>query len=134
MHGDLTPEVKALLSRANPAVISTVTPKGQPVSVATWYLLVGDEVLVNMDEGRKRLEWLEMDPRVALTVLDADDWHRHVSIRGRVVRMVPDEGLADIDRLSQHYVGTPYNQRARARVSAWIRVDGWHVWPPLDNA
>lgn len=66
-------EVKAPLARPNSAVISMVTPKRQPVSAATWYLLDGDEPLTSMDGGRKRLEWLEQDLRVALTVLDAED-------------------------------------------------------------
>ena len=37
----LRDEVRAFLEAANPAVISTVRPDGQPVSVATWYLLEG---------------------------------------------------------------------------------------------
>ena len=58
-------------------------PDGQPVSVATWYLLDGDEVLVNMDAGRRRLDYLRADPRVSLTVLDGADWYSHVSLQGR---------------------------------------------------
>ena len=35
---------------------------------------------------------------------------------GHVVEMAPDEGLAGIDRLSQHYRGRPYtNRTSRAR-------------------
>jgi hypothetical protein len=60
----------AMLRKPNPAVITTLRPGGQPVSVATWYLWDGGRVLVNMDEGRKRLENLRNDPRVALDVLD----------------------------------------------------------------
>ena len=56
--GPLPDALRALLAKPNPAVIATVRPDGQPVSVATWYLLDGDRVLVNMDEGRKRLEHL----------------------------------------------------------------------------
>ncbi|HEY7927909.1 MAG TPA: pyridoxamine 5'-phosphate oxidase family protein, partial [Candidatus Dormibacteraeota bacterium] len=42
-------------------------------------------VLLNMDEGRRRLEHLRRDPRVALTMLDPDSWYRHVSIVGHVI-------------------------------------------------
>lgn len=42
--------------------------------------------------------------------------------------MYDDEGLADIDRLAQHYTGKPYRNRDRGRVSAWIEVDSWHGW------
>ena len=121
--------VVELLRRPNPAVITTLRADGQPVSVATWYLVEEDgRIMVNMDEGRKRLAHLRRDPRVTLTALDGDDWYTHVSLQGRVVEMVDDKGLVDIDRLANHYNGKPYRNRARGRVSAWIEVDSWHGW------
>jgi PPOX class probable F420-dependent enzyme len=78
--------IRAFLAEPQPAVIASVRPDGQPVSVATWYLLDGDEVLVNMDAGRRRLAYLRSDPRVSLTVLDGVDWHTHVSLQDRIVR------------------------------------------------
>ena len=127
------PDVRELLERPNPAVITSVRPDGQPVSVATWYLMDGERVFVNMDEGRKRLDYLRQDPRVSITVLDRDDWYTHVSIQGRVVEMSDDEGLAGIDRLSQHYRGTPYRNRRRGRVNAWVEVDRWHGWGKVER-
>lgn len=124
----LPDDVRALLAKPNPAVIATVRPDGQPVSVATWYLIDGDRVLVNMDEGRKRLEHLRRDPRVSLTALDQDGWYTHVSLQGQVVEMTDDEGLVDIDRLARHYTGKQYRNRERRRVSAWIEIDSWHGW------
>jgi PPOX class probable F420-dependent enzyme len=122
-----------MLARPNPAVIATVRSDGQPVSAATWYLLRGDRVLVNMDEGRRRLEHLRKDPRVSLTVLDADTWYTHVTLIGRVVEIYDDEGLADIDALSMHYQGKPYPTRDRARVSALLEVDRVHGWGAHKN-
>lgn len=122
-----------MLAKANPAVISTVRSDGQPVSAATWYLLRGDEILVNMDEGRVRLQHMRKDPRVSLTVLDSDDWYTHVTVIGRVTRMYDDDGLADIDALSRHYSGQEYPQRDRRRVSAVIEVDRVHGWGSQKN-
>ena len=49
----------ALLAQPNPAVIAVVRPDGQPVSVATWYLVDEDgRILVNMDSGRKRNDYM----------------------------------------------------------------------------
>lgn len=126
-------EVSALLSKPNPAVIASVRPDGQPVSVATWYLWENGRVMVNMDEGRKRLDYIRQDPRVTLTVLDAQDWHSHVSLQGKVVEMQEDTGLADIDRLAQRYLGQNYPVRDRTRLSAWIEVDRWHGWGSFEN-
>ena len=125
----LPEKTRQLLAKPNPAVITSLRADGQPVSVATWYLLEDDgRVLVNMDEGRKRLDYLRSDPRVSLTALAEGDWYTHVSLQGRVVEMKDDEGLVDIDRLSQHYRGRPYDNRRRRRVSAWIEIDRWHGW------
>ncbi|MBX7452144.1 PPOX class F420-dependent oxidoreductase [Mycolicibacterium sp. 3033] len=133
MSSSLSDEAKEMLAKANPAVISTVRSDGQPVSAATWYLLRGDEILVNMDEGRVRLQHMRKDPRVSLTVLDSDDWYTHVTVIGRVTRMYDDDGLADIDALSRHYSGQEYPQRDRRRVSAVIEVDRVHGWGSQKN-
>nr|WP_204920433.1 TIGR03618 family F420-dependent PPOX class oxidoreductase [Microlunatus panaciterrae] len=124
----LPAHVAELLARPNPAVITAVRPDGQPVSVATWYLLDGGRILVNMDAARKRLDYLRADPRVSLTALADGDWSTHVSVQGRVVELIEDAELADIDRLSRHYGGGAYPNRERRRISAWIEIDRWHGW------
>jgi PPOX class probable F420-dependent enzyme len=126
----LPAELDALLREPNPATISTLKPDGSPHSVATWYLWEDGRILVNMDHSRARLDYIRKDPRVAVTVLDGGDWYRHVSLFGRVASIEPDEGLRDIDRLSQHYRGAPYRNRDSPRESAWIEVEKWHAWKP----
>ncbi|MFI0263571.1 PPOX class F420-dependent oxidoreductase [Streptomyces sp. NPDC017056] len=124
----LPQEAVAMLKEANPSVITTLRSDGQPVSTATWYLWDDGRVLVNMDEGRKRLQHLRNDPRVTITVLDKDSWYTHISIIGRVTEFREDKDLSDIDRLARHYTGDRYPQRDRGRVSAWIEIDRWHGW------
>ena len=128
MSKPMPDDVKQMLAKPGPAVITSVRPDGQPVSVATWYLLDGGRILVNMDAGRKRLEYLRNDPRVSLTALDEQSWYTHVSVQGRVVEWADDTDLTDIDRLSVHYGGQPYPTRDRPRVSAWIEIETWHGW------
>ena len=124
----LPDDIRAFLAKPNPAVIATVRPDGQPISVATWYLLEDDgRILVNMDEGRKRLKYLRTDPRVSLTVLDDGNWYTHVSVQG-VAELSDDDGLVDIDRLSRHYTGRPYPVRNRGRVNAYVTVNRWQLW------
>jgi PPOX class probable F420-dependent enzyme len=124
----LPDHVRELLAKPNPCVIATLRSDGQPVSVATWYLLDGDRVLVNMDEGRRRIEHLRNDPRVSLTVLDSDGWQTHVSLTGRVVELYHDEGLVDIVRISKRYLGSRFHNRERRRISARIEIERWHGW------
>jgi PPOX class probable F420-dependent enzyme len=126
--------VSEFLSKPNPAVIATVRPDGEPVSVATWYIWENGQLLVNMDESRKRLDHLRNEPHVSLPVLDGENWYTHVSLQGRVTRLVDDPDLTDIDRLSTHYGGNPYPVRDQKRISAWIEVDRWHGWGALKDA
>jgi PPOX class probable F420-dependent enzyme len=124
----LPPDVQDMLSEPNPAVIATLRPDGQPVSVATWYLYENGRVLVNMDESRKRIAHMRRDPRVSLTALQDGNWYTHVSVQGRIVEWVDDVDLTDIDRLSRHYGGDAYPNREGRRISAWIEIDSWHGW------
>ncbi|MCO1594497.1 PPOX class F420-dependent oxidoreductase [Micromonospora sp. RHAY321] len=124
----------AMLQKPNPAVMTTLQASGQPVSAATWYLWDDGRILVNMDEGRRRLTHIRNDPRVSLTVLDDAGWYTHLSIIGHVGELRADEGLADIDRLSRQYTGQAYPRRERGRVSAWIEIDRWHGWGALKDS
>jgi PPOX class probable F420-dependent enzyme len=121
-------ELDEFLSHPNPSVIATIQEDGSPHTAATWYLWENGRVLVNMDEGRKRLEYLRRDPRVSITVLAEGEWYRHVTLLGRVSSLHPDPELEGIDRLARHYLGNPYSQRDRGRVSALIEVESWHSW------
>jgi PPOX class probable F420-dependent enzyme len=122
------PEVDALLARPNPAVIASVRRDGSPHTVATWYGWEDGRLLLTMDESRLRLRFLRRDPHVAVTVLDGDDWGRHVSLLGRVVSLEEDRDLEATDRLAVHYSGRPFRRRDRRRYRAWVEVDAWHGW------
>jgi PPOX class probable F420-dependent enzyme len=133
----LSPEVAEILRKPNPAVMATVKSDGSPVTVATWYLWDGGPVLLNLDAGRVRLRHLRAVPQASLTVLDGADWHRHVSLQGRV-RLEDDPELQGIDRIARHYTGRPYPNRERARVNAWMTIERVHLWglrrPSADGA
>ena len=121
----------AMLARPNPAVMATLRSDGSPVTAATWYLWDDGRVLLNLDATRVRLEHLRRDPRVSLTVLAGDDWYSHVTLLGRVVDLQPDPDLTDIDRLSRHYTGHEYADRAGARWSGWMEIERWTGWGAL---
>ena len=121
-------EVDEFLRIPHPAVVATIRPDGSPHSVATWYDWDDGHVLLNMDASRLRLRLLRRDPRASLTVLDRDDWYRHVSLLGRVIAIENDTDLAGIDRLALRYTGKPFGRRQAARVNAWLEPDRWHGW------
>jgi PPOX class probable F420-dependent enzyme len=124
----LPDELKAFLAEPNPSVIATVTEEGEPHSAATWYLVEDGRVLVNMATTRKRLEHMRRDPHVSLTVVGKDNWYHQVTLRGTVVEIADDEGLAGIDRLCNHYMGSDYGARDDPRVNAWFEINSWYGW------
>jgi PPOX class probable F420-dependent enzyme len=125
----LPAELVAFLRQANPCVIATVRPDGELHTAATWYEWTDDDtVLLNMDGTRTRLGHIRTDPRVALTILDPDNPYAHVSLIGRVTEIRRDLGLIDIDRISRHYEGEPYDDRDRDSWTAIAEISRWHSW------
>ena len=130
----LPAEAAEMLRRPNPAVVAVLMPSGEPMSVATWYLVEDDgRILLNMDAGRARVEWMRARPHVALTALKKGEWYTHVSVRGPIVQWEADvdKAMADIDRLAAHYTGKKYRNRERPRISSWMQVEHWHGWGEL---
>jgi PPOX class probable F420-dependent enzyme len=127
--GSPPPELQQLLKEPNPCVVATIRPDGELHTAATWYEWTDDgEVLLNMDASRKRLGHMRADPRVALTILTADNWYEHVSLIGRVRELRPDPDLEDIDRIARRYTGNEYRDRKRDSWTAVIEVRAWHGW------
>lgn len=117
-------KTRVLLSRPLPAILATVSPRGQPQATPVWYLLENGHILINTSEGRVKLRNLEANPFLSLTVVDPDNIYRYVQVRGRVARFDSEGGARDIDRLSQRYTGRPYRypptDRPDRRVSILI--------------
>jgi PPOX class probable F420-dependent enzyme len=120
--------VDRFLAQPNIAVMATLMPDGFPHTAATWYDWEDGRVLLNLDESRRRLEYLRGDPRVAVTAMQEDAWYKQVSVMGEVVSVEPDPDLRDIDRLAVRYTGRPFARRDQPRWSVWVRVDRWFGW------
>ncbi|WP_333619103.1 PPOX class F420-dependent oxidoreductase [Dietzia sp.] len=116
------------LAKPNPAVMATLRKGGQPVTVATWYLLEGERIRFNLAASRVRLQHLKNDPRVALTVLADGDWYSHLSIQGTVVEIADDPDLSGIDKIARHYTGEHYAVRDQPRVDVWVSIDRAFGW------
>jgi hypothetical protein len=72
---------------------------------------------------------VQRDPRVTVAVFNGDNPYQYVEARGRVVETIDgDPARADIDDLSQKYLGTPYAGTIGpgGRVILRIEVDKVH--------
>ncbi|HEX6934170.1 MAG TPA: PPOX class F420-dependent oxidoreductase [Streptosporangiaceae bacterium] len=93
-----------LLDGRNYAVLATVNADGSPHTSAMWVGRDGGDLLFSTVEGRVKHKNMLRDPRVSVTVLDAEDPENYVELRGRVT-MTPDVGRAVDTRLSWKYNG-----------------------------
>jgi PPOX class probable F420-dependent enzyme len=134
MVGDAMPRAPlpvallGFLAKPRMAVVGTVREDSSPVTTPCWYGLEPDgRIVLSMDEMSHRLRHLRGDPRLALSVL-GDDWYSHVSVLGRAVELRPDPDLADIDALSQRYLGEPYEDRTYRGVTVLAEIERWQTF------
>ncbi|MGH2372275.1 MAG: PPOX class F420-dependent oxidoreductase [bacterium] len=106
---------RAFLSEPNVAVLATVSRKGRLQATPIWFMMDGDQIIVNTSRGRLKLKNLEAHPHLALTVVDPKNMYRYVQVQGKVVRFDPESGARDIDRLSKRYRGESYSYQSGGR-------------------
>lgn len=124
----LDPALHQMATSKHFAALTTLMPDGQPQTQLMWVHADDDHLLINTEVGRQKFRNVERDPRVTVTVFDAENPYRYVEARGRVVAKVTgDEARAQIDELSQKYTGGPYaNPIGSERVILRIEVERLH--------
>ena len=100
----LNDEIRRLLDGRHFAVLATLNPDGGPQTSAIWVGREGDEVLFSTVAGRRKHRNLERDPRLSVTILDADDPYNYVELRGSAT-IEEDVGRAFDTGLSWSYDG-----------------------------
>lgn len=108
-------ELVDLLTGSTLAHVTVVTPKGTLISHIMWVDYEDGRVLTSSRVGSAKGKALRADPRVSVSVVDAANPWRWVSVSGRVVEIVPDTDLAFIDKMSHRYTGRDYMMRDMAR-------------------
>jgi len=101
MPSKLTPAQRAFLKEKRFAVVGTSNPDGSPHLAVMWYLVDGDDIVVNSARGRIKDRNLAQDPRMSIVV---EDEYRWIRIDGRA-RIEHDQttAQADIRRLASRY-------------------------------
>jgi PPOX class probable F420-dependent enzyme len=124
----LSEQVRRFLEAPRFGVLATINPDGSPQQTVIWYLLRGDEVLMNTKRGRQKDRNLAHDDRASLCV---EDDYRYVAINGTIaLDDDPRAGQRDIEALAVRYHG-PERAAAmmrdqfskEARVSLRLSID-----------
>jgi PPOX class probable F420-dependent enzyme len=99
---ELTDAQLALLRDQNFGVVATLKPDGSPQTSVVWIDTDGEHVIFNTRNDRAKGKHLRRDPRVSVTVFDADRAYRYFEVEGTAELEV--EGANEhIHELSRKY-------------------------------
>ena len=105
----IDPLLHEFATAKNFATISTLAADGSPRTHVMWVDADDEHLLVNTEVHRAKFKDLERDPRVTVTVINAENPYQFIEARGRVVATVRGQEARDhIDSLSRRYMGTDY--------------------------
>jgi PPOX class probable F420-dependent enzyme len=134
------PEVRRFLEGMRvPCVISTLRPDGHPITSATWYGFVDDDIVVSTPALRNKARNVRQDSRISFIVDTKDMPYRGVAIEG-TAEIVEDADGAIIDTIIRRYLGPDAVTQMRARLDGVgervilriraQRVRPWAIEPP----
>jgi PPOX class probable F420-dependent enzyme len=110
----------------NWGTVVTLREDGSPHATPVWIDTDGENVLFNTAVGRAKERHLRADPRVAVTVLPAEDQQSgYVTVSGTAE--IIEEGAFDhIDKLAKKYIDEdkyPFLQPGEQRVIVKVKPD-----------
>ena len=107
----MSAETQELLRRPNYAHLATLRPDGSPKMDPIWVQVEDDTtILMTTSRTSPKTRNILADPRVALSVIDADDPYEHAQIEG-LVTVEKDREMATKDEMSVKYTSAPFPMR-----------------------
>jgi PPOX class probable F420-dependent enzyme len=94
-----------LVQAALPAVMVTLLKDGRPQASVVWFDVAEDVFRVNSERGRLKVRNMERDPRVTLLIVDPQNQHRYLEVRGDVVSIEEEGALEHRAQLDLRYLG-----------------------------
>ena len=127
----LSAGAKRIIDNKNFAHVATIMPDGSPQVSPVWLYRDGDHVMISTGTKRQKTYNLKRDPRIALSIADADNPFPPVQIRGRVVEIITGEpavqGFVDV---TKKYTGNEPAQRPPAAERVIYRIEADSVVAP----
>ncbi len=130
----MDPKVIQLLQDKNLVFIATLMKDGSPQLSPVWADFEDDYVLVNTAEGRIKHKNVLRDPRVAVSVVSNNNPLDMITIRGKVVEIIPDYDYNHANRLTKKYMGKdnyPFKREGEKRIILKIKPEKVFVLPKL---
>ncbi|HET6705788.1 PPOX class F420-dependent oxidoreductase [Amycolatopsis sp.] len=96
--------VRTLVDGRNFATVATLDPDGGPQTSVVWVGLDDGDLVFSATEDRRKVRNLRRDPRISVSITDAENPYRHTQLRGTVT-ITPDPGKSLPAKLSHKYLG-----------------------------
>jgi PPOX class probable F420-dependent enzyme len=126
MAETFSPAARELVAKKVLAHVASLDADGGPNVSPVWVELDGDDLVINTALGRAKARNLATDARVAVSIVDPEDDHSLITLRGSVVGFTTIGADEVIDRLAKKYLGVdayPYRREGEVRVTVRIRPD-----------
>ncbi len=123
-----------LFQDKNLVYIATLMKDGSPQLSPVWANYEDGFILVNTAEGRIKHQNVLRDPRVAVSVVAKDNPLDMTTIRGKVVKLIPDYDYKHADKLTLQYTGNdhyPFKRKNEKRIIFKIKPERVFVLPEL---
>jgi PPOX class probable F420-dependent enzyme len=131
MRAVLDDYVRELASGPNFAAFTTLLPSGRFATHIMWVDCDEDHLLINTEVHRQKYTNVSRDPRVTVTIWEAERPNRYAEARGRVIDTITgDKAREHIDKLAQKYTGRLYPGQAitSERVILVIEPERQRLW------
>jgi len=114
-----------LFTKKSYANIATLMPDGSPLVTPVWCDYDGEHVLINTVIGTMKDKNLQRDPRLSMSIMDPDNPHRYLEIRGQVAERTVEGADAHIDKMAKKYLGIDvyHGQPGQVRVLYKIKPE-----------
>jgi PPOX class probable F420-dependent enzyme len=132
----LSDRLRDFLSAKHFLTIATVDPDGSPRQAVIWYLVDGDDIIVNSAVGRRWPANLLRDGRVSAAITDHADGYRWIGVTG-TAEAITDQPTAQVHiaAMARYYhddepdeaealIATRFERQER--ISFRIRIDAAH--------
>jgi PPOX class probable F420-dependent enzyme len=126
MTDTFSPAARDLIAKKVLAHVASLDGDGSPNVSPVWVEIEGDDLVINTALGRAKARNLASDARVAVSIVDPDDDHSIITLRGSVVGFTTIGAEEVIDRLAKKYLGVdayPNRREGEVRVTVTIHPD-----------
>ena len=127
-------KVQRLSQQKNLIFISTINSDGSPQLTPVWGNYDDGYVLVSTAEGRLKHKNVLRDPRVSISVVDHDNPLNMTTIKGEVIKIIPDYDYIHANKLTKQYMGIdeyPFKRPGEKRIIFKIKPVKIFVMPDI---